>query len=121
MSYGAEASWINRDSAFRPEVGGQIDTSAGGVKVGNDSVANITNTYGFVGLGTSALGFVTGIRGLVGYEWINIGNNLPEDNRFAVGGEARIGYEWKRGPSVFASYALTERLQMIGVDIGISL
>ena len=31
-------------------------------------------------------------------------------NAFAIGGEGRLGYEWEKGISIFASYALTKRI-----------
>ncbi len=121
LSGGGEIAWLNRDSNFRPEIGVKSTVSIDGVKINNNSVSRVTNVYGFLGAGASAQGFVTGVRILGGQEWINIDANTPNQDQFALGGEARLGYEWKRGISLFASYALTEHLQMAGLDIGISI
>ena len=121
MSGGGELSWLYRDNYFRPEVGIKASSSIDGVSINGDSVSRVSNAYGFIGVGATALGLVGGARLLVGGEWIDIAKNVPHQDQVAVGGEGRIGYEWKRGISMFASYGITEHLQMIGVDIGVSL
>lgn len=120
-SIGGEFSWLNRDKYLRPEVGVKATSSIADVKINGDTVNQVSNVYGFFGIGATALGLVGGVRLLVGGEWIDIANNIPHEDQVAVGGEARLGYEWKKGVSIFGSYGLTEHLQMIGVDIGVSL
>lgn len=120
MSGGAEFAWINRNTFIRPEVGAKFMTSISGVKIEDKEVTNVMNAYGFVGGGFGLKGFVTGARLLLGNEWINVNDKTNKTNEFAVGGEARLGYEWEKGISVFGSYALTKRIQMIGVDVGLS-
>jgi hypothetical protein len=121
LAGGAEIAWINTQSYVRPEVGIKGSTSIGEVKISGDDINRVSNVYGFVGVGGKALGMVGGIRVLGGQEWINIADNVKEQNQLAFGGEARLGYEWNRGVSTFVSYARTEHLQMIGLDVGISL
>ena len=118
-SIGAEASWLNHEKYLRPEFGIKGSTSLKDVHVvNNDDVTQVSNVYGFVGGGVSVMGFVTGLRLLAGHEWININSHVPEHNQFALGGEGRIGYEWQKGMALFASYALTDHLQMVGLDFG---
>lgn len=121
LSGGGEIEWLNRESYMRPEFGVKASTSIDGVKVNNDQVNSVSNVYGFAGIGGTALGLVAGVRLLIGGEWINIDSRTPQQDQAAIGGEARLGYEWKRGTSVFASYGLTDHLQMIGIDVGVSL
>ncbi len=121
MSGGAEVSWLNRESFTRPEFGIKATTSIDNIRVNGDSVSRVTNAYGFAGLGGTAMGLVGGIRLLLGGEWIDIGPKIPQQDHAAVGGEARVGYEWGKGMSVFASYALTQHIQMVGIDVGVSL
>jgi hypothetical protein len=120
LSGGAEFAWINRNTFIRPEVGVKFISSISGIKINDQEVTNVMNAYVFVGGGIGIKGFVTGARLLLGNEWIDINNKTEKINDFALGGEARIGYEWEKGISLFASYALTKRIQMIGADIGYS-
>jgi hypothetical protein len=120
FAVGGELAWINRSTLFRPEVGAKFMTSIDGTSINNQKVSRVMNAYGFLGGGIGLKGFVTGARVLVGNEWIDIDNNTPKVNKFAIGGEARLGYEWEKGVSVFASYGRTERIQMIGLDVGLS-
>ena len=120
LAAGGELAWINRTTLFRPEVGAKFMTSIDGVAVNNQKVSRVMNAYGFLGAGIGLKGFVTGARILLGNEWININNDTPAVNKFAAGGEARLGYEWEKGVSLFASYGRTERIQMIGIDAGLS-
>ncbi|APJ03674.1 hypothetical protein [Silvanigrella aquatica] len=117
---GGEFAWINRNTLFRPEVGAKFMTSIDGVSIHDQDVSRVMNAYGFLGGGIALKGFVTGARLLLGNEWINIDSNTPKINEFAAGGEARLGYEWEKGLSLFASYGRTERIQMIGLDVGLS-
>ena len=121
MSAGGEISWLSRDNFARPELGVKASTSIDGVKIDGDSVSRVSNAYGFAGVGATALGLVGGVRLLVGGEWIDIAKDVPIQDQYAIGGEARLGYEWKRGMSFFVSYGLTEHLQMVGLDLGVSL
>ncbi|APJ04786.1 hypothetical protein [Silvanigrella aquatica] len=116
LSVGAEAAWTNRESTFRPELGGKIMTSLG--KIENNKVPNVTNAYGFFGLGLSAKGFLSGARFLVGEEWIKNSAGDSKKNNLGMGGEVRLGYEMENGFSIIADYGLTKNIQMIGFNLG---
>lgn len=120
LALGGELAWLNRTTLFRPEVGAKFITSIDGVAINNQEVSRVMNAYGFLGGGFGLKGFVTGLRLLLGNEWIDIDNNTPTVNKFAVGGEARLGYEWEKGISIFINCGRTERIQMIGLDLGLS-
>ncbi len=121
ISAGGELSWLYREKYLRPEFGVKAMTSIDGVSIDGDTVSRVSNLYGFAGIGATALGLVGGARILVGGEWIYIAKNVPDQEQVGVGAEARLGYEWKRGLSLFASYGITKHVQMIGIDVGVSL
>jgi len=121
LAIGGEFAWINRNTLFRPEIGAKLTSSIDGVAINNQEVTRVINAFGFLGAGIGFKGFVTGARVLLGHEWINIDSDTNKVNGFATGGEARLGYECKKGFSIFASYGRTPRIQMISIDAGLSI
>ncbi|MGY3804485.1 hypothetical protein ACWNT8_10510 [Pigmentibacter ruber] len=119
LSLGTEFSWVIKASHFRPEIGAKIKTSIPNLKISDNNV-QVTNTYAFLGLGMSIKSFSTGLRVIGGKEWIKVPEKNIDKGDLAAGGEVRVGYETERGPSVFLTYSLTNNIQMIGLDVGLS-
>ncbi len=119
LSLGTEFSWLLKTQNFRPEIGAKIKTSIPNLKISDNNV-QVTNTYAFLGLGMSVNLFSAGLRVIGGKEWIKIPEKNINKSDLAAGGEARIGYEMEKGPSIFLTYSLTNNLQMLGLDVGLS-
>lgn len=119
LSLGTEFTWLNKKTSFRPEIGAKIKTSIPNLMI-SDSNVQITNAYAILGWGMSFKELSAGLRILGGKEWIKVTEKNIDKNDLAFGGEARIGYETKKGPSIFLTYSLTNNLQMVGLDVGLS-
>ncbi|WGL59778.1 hypothetical protein QEJ31_14695 [Pigmentibacter sp. JX0631] len=119
LSLGTEFSWLMKVSHFRPEIGAKIKTSIPNLKISDNNV-QVTNTYAFLGLGMSVKSFSTGLRVIGGKEWIKVPEKNIDKGDLAAGGEVRVGYETEKGPSIFLTYSLTNNIQMIGIDVGLS-
>ncbi|APJ04784.1 hypothetical protein [Silvanigrella aquatica] len=124
LSMGAEAVWIPLtayDGIFTTEVGAKFISSVD--KVSQSSINKVRSFYGFLGVGTSVKkNIVTGIRLLIGNEWIELeSSDSSAQNQLGMGGEVKIGYEWENKYSLFASYGLTQNIQMTGINFAIML
>lgn len=119
LSLGSEFTWLIKSEHFRPEIGAKIKTSIPNLKLSDNNI-QVTNTYAIFGLGMTAQAFSAGLRVIGGKEWIKVPERNINKSDLAAGGEARIGFELEKGPSIFLTYSLTNNLQMIGLDVGLS-
>ncbi|RDB35948.1 MAG: hypothetical protein DCC88_07425 [Spirobacillus cienkowskii] len=118
LSVGSELSWTPIFSFINPELGAKFSTSISQENLFDTNLKDVTNAYGFFGVNTKIKGLIAGGRVLLGKEWLVFSENNPKADYFSTGGELRVGYLFDNKLSVFGSYALTEHIQMMGIELG---
>ncbi|WP_338637416.1 hypothetical protein [Spirobacillus cienkowskii] len=118
LSVGSELSWTPIFSFINPEFGAKFSTSISQENLFDTNLKDVTNAYGFFGVNTKIKGLIAGGRVLLGKEWLVFSENNPKADYFSTGGELRVGYLFDNKLSVFGSYALTEHIQMMGIELG---
>jgi hypothetical protein len=118
LSVGSELSWSPISAFINPELGAKFTTSISQENLFDTNLKDVTNAYGFFGINTKIMGLIAGGRVLLGKEWLVFSENNPKADYFSTGGELRLGYLFDNKISIFGSYALTEHIQMMGIELG---